>query len=244
MGRPTGILLVTSPPSTAARVVFVLKSSHHHCTLCCLYSTIALYPKTGIQKPLTNGKNIICKVIFLMFYLDRYKLKNCLAFYLAIIFGTLFPQKSCSPSNLKSRDKYMLNGASIKTYILRYLYLLKVTSYSPSPSHPSFGVQPACQILDVFEFPQLGLLIVSKRVLSSLKQDPSTGYFLLGNESNAVHRLLLFPLFFISSHLRLFGFHQCQLFLANDLEHIEMLDCLFSDGAISFSTRVVRRFLF
>ena len=92
----------------------------------------------------------------------------------------------------------MLNGTSIKTYILRYLYFLKVTSYSPSPSHPSFGVQPACQILDVFEFPQSGLLIVSEWVLSSLKQDPSTGYFLLGNESNAVHRLLLFPLFFIS----------------------------------------------
>jgi len=43
-----------------------------------------------------------------------------------------------------------------------YLYFLKVISYSPSPSHPSFGVQPACQILDVFEFPQLGLLIVSE----------------------------------------------------------------------------------
>ena len=71
MGRPTGILLVTSPPSTAARVVFVLKSSHHHCTKCFLYSTIALYPKTGIQKPLTNGKSIICKVIFPMLYLDK-----------------------------------------------------------------------------------------------------------------------------------------------------------------------------
>ena len=71
MGRPTGILLVTSPPSTSARVVFVLKSSHHHCTKCFLYSAIVLYPKTGIQKPLTDGKNIICKVIFPMFYLDR-----------------------------------------------------------------------------------------------------------------------------------------------------------------------------
>ena len=56
----------------------------------------------------------------------------------------------------------MLNGTSIKTYILGYFYFLKVTSYSPSPSHPFFGVQPACQILDVFEFPQLGLLIVSE----------------------------------------------------------------------------------
>ena len=72
-----------------------------------------------------------------------------------------------------------------------YLYFLKVISYSPSPSHPSFGVQPACQILDVFEFPQLGLLIVSEWVFSSL--NTSTGYFLLGNESNAVHRLLLSP---------------------------------------------------
>ena len=45
---------------------------------------------------------------------------------------------------------------------LRYFYFLKVTYFSPSPSHPSFGVQPACQILDVFEFPQSGLLIVSE----------------------------------------------------------------------------------
>ena len=28
-----------------------------HCTICSFYSTIALYPKTEIQKPLSHGKN-------------------------------------------------------------------------------------------------------------------------------------------------------------------------------------------
>ena len=31
----------------------------HHCTMCCLYCTIALYPKPQIQKPLFSSETII-----------------------------------------------------------------------------------------------------------------------------------------------------------------------------------------
>ena len=35
------------------------------CTMCCLGSTIALYPKTEIQKPLSHGKKLFLRLFFL-----------------------------------------------------------------------------------------------------------------------------------------------------------------------------------
>ena len=42
--------------------------------MCCLYSTMALYPKTEVKKPLSHGKKIIFEVIFPMFLC--YKVKS------------------------------------------------------------------------------------------------------------------------------------------------------------------------
>ena len=36
-----------------------------HCKMCCLYSKIALFPKTEIQKPLSHGKKIFLRLFFL-----------------------------------------------------------------------------------------------------------------------------------------------------------------------------------
>ena len=47
--------------------LFFRKSGKQHlyCTMCCLYSTIALFPKTEIQKPLSHGKKIFLRLFFL-----------------------------------------------------------------------------------------------------------------------------------------------------------------------------------
>ena len=55
--------------------LFFRKSGKQHlyCTMCCLYSTITLFPKTEIQKPLSHGKKI-------NFPLDE-NCRTCFAFY-------------------------------------------------------------------------------------------------------------------------------------------------------------------
>ena len=51
---------------------------HLHCTMCCFYSSITLYPKTEIQKPLSHGKKIIFEVIFL--WDENYKIVSLFIF--------------------------------------------------------------------------------------------------------------------------------------------------------------------
>ena len=50
---------------------------HLHCTMCCLFSTIILYPKTEIQKRLSHGKNY-----FLGYFSSEIKTVNVVALFI------------------------------------------------------------------------------------------------------------------------------------------------------------------
>ena len=50
---------------------------HLHCTMCCLFSTIILYPKTEIQKPLSHGK-----YYFLGYFSFEMKTVNVVALFI------------------------------------------------------------------------------------------------------------------------------------------------------------------
>ena len=66
--------LVCSSVSKSARYIHATSPISHkprnlfhclQCTMCCLGSTIALYPKTEIQKPLSHGKKLFLRLFFL-----------------------------------------------------------------------------------------------------------------------------------------------------------------------------------
>ena len=62
---------------------------HLHCTMCCFYSSITLYPKTEIQKPLSHGK----KKLFLRLFSFGMKTIKLSRFLFSgtnnMIFGTI-----------------------------------------------------------------------------------------------------------------------------------------------------------
>ena len=96
---PLQLCHVSSPaPSSSSSSSTTNKASHlnecllvvyYQCTICCLYSTIALCQELELQ---TQGYIWLCRI-------GRVRVCN-----------SRFPRISCFPSNRTSWDKYLLNG--------------------------------------------------------------------------------------------------------------------------------------